>query len=318
MKKIIILAIIVLSLSIVAYFSVMNKNSSFQKKDKRFSIEISQNINRIRIKSLVEESNLTNSSEGWLINDKRANQQRVKDMLMIAGLIDAVSPVSEGEADSIKQKIRSGTQVDFFEGKTCLNSFRICKWNNRIFAQRDRSRSPFRIAVKGYPTIDLTRVLSASPIDWSENIIMDFKSGDIRQVSVSYPRMLSKNFVLKNFNNLRIQILNKDSLDLTRMINHEAAVEYLNFFSSVHFITLPDSMREKIKSMDFDVPLFTLNIQLAQAGAFSIAGFQKTDFVTGKSDRDQFIAFVSDRGYILLNYSDFDPILVPLDYFLKK
>ncbi len=318
MKKYFILALIVLTLGMLAYYSVSSKNSTLRKKDNRFSVNMPERITSIQINSSVNETILEKSGEEWKIKDEPANQQRVKDMLMITGLIDAVSPVSESQYDSIKHLIKSGIRVSFYEGKTRLNSFRICKWNNMVFAQRDRSRTSFRIAVKGYQTIDLTRVFSPLPADWSSNILMDYQPDEMQQVTISYPMKKEQDFRLNVIGNKRFQLFDKNSFDLTKIISQEAAEEYLYFFSSIRYSPMPDSLKEKNKKLPIELQIFELEIKTIDGESFSIKGFRKTDPVNSKSDPYQFIALTSENDFILLNYNDFDPILVPIDYFLKK
>ncbi len=318
MKKIILIFIIIPSLGIVAYFSLTGKNSTLRKKDTRFALPATENITKIRIASSEYESVMDNTPDGWYINNQPANKQRINDMLMISGLIDAAAPVSESQADSVRCALQTGTEVFFLAGSRCIHAFTLCKWNNRIYGQRERSKKAFRLSVKGYPEIDLIKVFQASPSAWQSNVIMDFPPDDILQVTLTYPAKTKSSFTLKVLDRTHIMLTDADSNNYTGLLNMETAKEYLNFFSAIHYSALPDASTETVKKIHTENILFTLEVKLKSGATFIITGYPKYDPVNAEPDPWQFIATAGNDNYIVLKYNDFDPILVPLDYFLKK
>jgi hypothetical protein len=317
MKKYILILVIVL-LAIVAFISISRRNSTLREKDTHFAVNAPESITKIKIEAKDKSVVLEQINNKWKVNDEEANAKRIHDMLVISELIEAVAPASNSQADSIAKRLDEGMQISYYNMNKCTNSYRICKWNNMQFARNKRSGKPFRIAVKGYPYLDLTKVFSQAPGDWALNMLINLSSDQIQQVEVLYPDNPKKSYVLTNAGRVGYRLLGNGNKDLTGKIDQKTALEYCNFFSGVRYIPLPDSLKKDTSIVSNHQPYFFLNVTVSGAKPIRIEGFQKTDKEKGTVDRFRFYAVSSEKGIIMLNYSDLDPILVSPDYFLKK
>jgi hypothetical protein len=318
MKKYSVLFFVVVGLGILAYFSATHKNSTLREKDTRFALEMPESVTKIRIFSNGGETILDRANNLWQANGEAGNQERIRDLLLISGLVEAVAPVSISQDDSVAKHLATGSHVSFYAGKRCTNSYRLCKWNNMIYAQKVPSNKSFRISVKGYPDIDLTKVFSPLPSDWACNILIDLRPDEIQQIKISYPAMNTKSFKLSVTGNASCQLLGSDSANLSEKVDWETVREYFSLFSKIRYTPLSDSMKRNFTATGNQQPFFILEITSMGQKPIRIEGFQKTDLQKKDKDPFRFYASTLEREIILLNYSDLDPILVTPGYFLKK
>jgi hypothetical protein len=318
MKNYILLILVVLVLGLAAYFSMNRKGSTLHKRDIHFAVEVPDAITKILIESKNARTDLEKINNQWHVNGEEGNQERIHDLLIISELIEADAPVSFSQTDSINQQLKNGTRISFYEGKRRIYSFLLCKWENMLFARNIRSEKPFRVSVKGYPNIDLVRVFSASATDWTSNILIDLTPDAIEQVKIDYPSKQSRSFHLIVAENGKYTLFGPDSTNLSLKVDHEIAKEYCSFFSKIRFTHLPDSVKVDIAVIRNQKPLFILNIKSSGNKPIRLEGYQKVDSLTHVADSYRFYTIDPDRGLILLNFSDFDPILVSPEYFLKK
>jgi hypothetical protein len=314
MRKYFLLFLSIAVLGIGAWLTLIRSNSTMRVRPTAFAVERPEMLTRIEIISRDDTSVLQLEEMQWLVNNKEADRKRVNDLLTISGLIQVVAPISENIADSLSSQYSGGVEVKFFEGKKRTQSFHLCHWKHQVFARKKHSERSFRIAVMGYPKIDLTRVFNPSPDAWESYLLMQYSPEDIVQIKILYPGNEEKNFILSASadGTFKLQGQNRGSEEV--LIDPELASEYLSSFSGIKYIPLPDSQKNNVSVMKDLRTLFILEIVTAQQGALKLEGYELHD----KPNPYYFYAKDAEYGYIQLNYNDFDPILISPDYFLKK
>jgi hypothetical protein len=317
MKKNGIVILLVILLGAIAYYSFTTKNSTLSGNKSEFRIQDPNLITRMTITEAGKESRLEKIDGNWFINDEPANLSRVNDAIKILTLLDAVSPVSGQQNDSIESLFEEGLQIRIYKRESNVASFRLCKKDYNIYAKRLKSKQSFRITVKGYGNLDLLTVFSSNPAEWSQNLLIDYSASELKEITIKYPEKDTLNFSLIIPGNNHILLLNNDSLPVKK-VNFGAVQEYLSFFTSVRFVTLSDTQVKNSKIGKSSQPFFVMKIVDHADKILIITGLEKTDLLTGKPDPYEFIGFNREKGFMLLKYNDFDPLLVSLDYFLKK
>jgi hypothetical protein len=303
-------------LGIFAYIVVNRTGSTIRDRDKAFVVEDPESITRVEINLAGKSTVIEKNAKQWLVNGNEGDIKRVVEMLMISGHIEIAAPVSDNLADSLESLVSEGVEVRFFEEGKKVQAFRLCKLKSRLYARNFRSKKIFRISVKGYPSIDLTRVYDPLPDAWISNTLIALRPDEIKQVSIAYPANGERDFVFTVSGNANFSLQYDD--DAKAPVSSDLALGYLSSFSGIRYTALPDSIKHDTAIIGSLRPLFILDILTVREESLRIKGFQKHDRLTGKTDPFRFYAITYKKGYIYLNYSDFDAILVSPEYFLKK
>jgi len=318
MKKVILTILFLVLSGITAYFIIYKKGTTLSKSDKLFALIDSKNVDRIEISEREERLVLQKGHEYWSINNKEARTDLVNALLGVSAGLDAIAPVSRSQKDSVMDQMKTGTTVSFFEGTSLINTFTLCKWNNTLYAVRKDSDNPYRITLRGFSNIDLTKMYVVEENYWLTNILINLGPDNIKLIKIDYPANPAMGFELLNAGQEGYTISDNARKKGLSDTDPEIISEYLYFFSNIRFYPVNDSALIKKEVIGSRKPFFHLKIKSFDDAEIDILGYTKRDYKSNQNDPSMFYA-VNNKGNVMsLKYNDFDPILVHSEYFLKK
>lgn len=314
MKKLVILIIIVLGLGLCAYYAYLRRNSTLSRNDTRFALESTEGITGIELSDDLAMLTLQKKASGWFLSAEKADDRKVRSLLLAATLIEMESPVAHSSEAKVTEQMDHGVTVSFYKDKKSVLAWTFCEWGKQYYARKKQAGKIYRIGVKGFDRIKLPVIFSTKQEYWATNPLIHLDPDDIMAVSVEYPLRKDKSFHIRQEANNRLIVTDHSDKDITAWCDQETLQDYLHFFSNISYEKMPD---DNIRSREKEV-LFRLEI-VTRAGLLTeLTAYPVTDPETGISDPLIFRGHTEKQGTILLKYSDFDPITVPLDYFLKK
>jgi hypothetical protein len=155
---------------------------------------------------------------------------------------------------------------------------------------------------------------------WQKSYVLDLDHDNMAMIRLDYKRTsndlsaLGKGFEIYPNPGDKIQLFDSQGKNITDKASQEVLDDYTYFFTKkriakrIYGIFQPDSYSL----------FFSLDIHLINGEKIKLDGWRKYLPDSKELDPYQFYCWTEDEGYFILNFSDFDPILVSLDYFLKK
>jgi hypothetical protein len=318
MKKIILTILFVLLAIMAIFYSIYRKGTTLNKTDKQFAITNTKEINRINIIDSSNNITLIKDINYWSLNKKEIRQDLINMLIGVSEGLDAISPVSHNQHDSIMVWLDKGTKLTFYNNKQIINSFKICKHNNSIYGILENSQNPYRLSLRGFPDIDLTKIYSANAEHWMMNLLLDLEPAAIKSIFLEYLLEPEQGFQIEKLSDNQFYLSKKGRFIPIQNTDPEIITEYLSFFNDIRYYNVSDSTGVKKEIIDTQKPFFHLRLCNINNTINEIWGYNKPNLESDDSDPYEFYATGTVKGIMLLKYNDFDPILVNIEYFLKK
>ncbi len=318
MRKILLLILVCVLLGIIACITWLNKDSTLRIRKDRFQLKNADVITQIHLISELYNSVLQKEGESWKIGHENADAERIKNIFIVTSQFDILSSVPLALTDTVITKMKTGISVRFIKRNKPKLAFDICYLNHQFYARFYPSKKIYRLSVKGYPYIDLIKLFDPNPIYWKSNTIIDLSPETINSISLQYPKKPMKGFQIQRDNTKRIVLLNATGSDTLRNINQDDLFGYLYYFSDIKYTAKNVEIRNANVDSLNKRTFFYLRIISLSEDTIRLYGYRKYYEQSGKIDPDYFYGITSENESLLLNYSDFDPILVTPEYFRKK
>lgn len=313
MRRTYVYILLLLVLAGAAYLAWTTRSSTLSKHDSGFGFTNTDEIDQILISDSSSRVILEKAGT-WQLNGKTIDQDPVNELIFLASQLHTLSPVAKSMEKEIKKSLKGGIQVEFRHGRKQLRAYRLGKFNKQLYALKKGATKIYRVAVRGYPNVDLTPMLDPHPENWLSKILIHIPAEAIRSVEINYFPAPEKSFSMQVDDAGDIRLFNAAKEDITQQADPQNMQDYLYFFSNIAYEKKagPEvTLREELK-------LFDLRLTGNAEFSFSLRGYAKPVEMNNTPDPFVFYGYNSSEGLLLLNYSDFDPILVPVQYFLKK
>ena len=313
MRKYLLLLIIVTTLGIIAWLVWSNRGSTLSGSDREFSFDPEVDITRIEISSPVSEAHLI-KQEKWTINNTEVDQKKVNTLIRLSSQVHAAGPASIELQSTLEKKLRNGKRFTIYSGRKRIISYTVCKHNRQLYALRDRKRKPYRIEIRGFSNTDLYSLLEDKPENWQSLFILNRRSDEIREVRITNFQDPQKGFQLSVSEEGDISLYDHSGHDISGQADVDLLSEYLFFFSHIPFELQYDSL----PSIDTNARFFRLELTCRNGSKDLITGYPKSVPESDYVDPVFFIGIMNNKRGVELRYNEFDPILLPAEYFLKK
>ena len=149
---------------------------------------------------------------------------------------------------------------------------------------------------------------------WLSNQLLNFSPDDVVGIRLEYAQKPDRGFMILKDSLGKLALYDPEGLDLSSQSNSSDVADYLYSFAGISYADDPGS--------EFTVydknAWFTLWVTTRHGRTVDLSAFVMINRETGESHPSVFWGITNDHDGILLKYSDFDPILLPIDYFLKK
>jgi len=318
MRKSILLISSCLILGLIAYYTWSKKDSTFGFSGTRFKLTKAGEVTEIHLSSDENKTVLVKSDNSWKVGNEEADEKRIHDVLILSSGIEALAPAPLSMKNILNDELEKGISVAFFIHHKSILSFEICRIENQLFARLKNSKNAFKITVKAYPNVDLFKVYDPLPIHWKSNILLDLAPAAIESIVIEYPEKPSDGFRILRTDKKNPVLLDYLGIDTIANIDIEAINEYFHFFSKIKYVPSSEEILPiNINSLKNEV-FFSLKITTTARDTFNLTGCRRQLNQSGEIDLYHFYGITIENDYLILNYSDFDPILVPFEYFRKK
>jgi len=315
MRKIYFILVILIVSGLAALYLHQHRSSTFYSRDTGFNLPDQNKIDRINIASGLKILSIVHVDGSWSIDNEPVNQERISDLLVLASKLEVKSPAAKSDEKELTEKLKSGTKISYYSGKKLIRSYRICKWNWQLFACLHKSDKIFQVEARGYPNVDLTKVMNTDISYWLDHKIFSIQPENIRLVKIQYPGNPNNDFVLKQIEPGKYQLSDQNNIIISSA-DKELMILYLHFFQNIGSQPVQDY--EKQDTSNLKEPFFNLVVETNNKDVIELTGYRKNDRATNQLDIVDFFGKQNNNKVVNMNYSDIDPILMELKDFLKK
>ena len=289
------------------------QNSTFSKNDKVLSFANSITADRIEISTTGNNFQLIKKEDTWYTNDENtANSKMIKQLFRALENIQIQSSVlKENNKKYLSNFEETGTSLKVYSNKNLLYELKFSNYLSKNYVLT-KAKNLYYISIKGFGGKLLSEFAKTNISDWYNKVLINLNSNEITSILVEYPVNTQIGFKLNNKNQNTI-LLNRQN-KIEERANSESIDDYLHFFSGIRYSNIDTT--QQIPNPNNQ--LFRLNINTNIAKTIHIVGFEMVDKKTLQPDMVEFVGIINNSLLVKLSYSDFDPILVELDYFLKK
>jgi len=315
MRKILFILVILIISGLAAYYLHQHRSSTLHSRDTGFNLPDRNKIDRINIASGIKILSIVHEDGRWSIDNKPVNQERVSDLLVLASKLEAKSPAAKSAEMVLTEKLKSGTEIFYYSGKKLIRSYHICKWNLQLFACLHKSERIFQVEARGYPNVDLIKVMNADISYWLDHNILNIHPENIRLVKIHYPENSDNDFILKQIEPGKYQLSDQNNNILTSA-DKELMTLYLHFFQNIGYHSVQDD--EKQDTSNLKEPFFNLVVETNEKDVIELSGYRKNDRETNQTNTVGFYGKLNKKKVVNMKYSDIDPVLLELKDFLKK
>jgi len=292
---------------------------------------------------LDHESLLERKPDGWTVNEYKAHDVKVNQLLSTLYKLHVRMPVSVASHDNIiKQMAVNSTKVEIYQIVPRINLFNKIKLfprekrtrvfyvgdatmdSNGSFMLKEGSDQPYIVNIPGFRGYISTR-FAANPDEWRDHVIFQESLADIQSLTMEFGEDPTRDFHIENVGKHQYKLTrladNKDlPLDTLKVINLLSSFSDLRYEELLSNKTDPERM-DSIRQSPFlhRITLVnkegeTLSMKAYKKKIQSVFDIPESEWI---DDEDRMYAFVNnDHDLVLIQYYIFDKILKDVNYYV--
>jgi hypothetical protein len=325
MPKIIALIFSLILAIIAIYFLFLDNSGSINPMVKDFSIGRVDNITEIHLTDKSKSITLIKSKTGWLADGKYKVKEQLPELfLSTINTIAVKAPASKDIRTQLRDQFVNSKHIDIFKGHHKVCSYYVLYdsiYTQGTYLMKKWAKLPLEAEIAGLQ-IPIASLYHCDVEYWKARFVFTFSPENIEWVSFENKAQPSASFKLERVRGVGIKLtalLSKSSQDKIDLI---AANDYFSSLTKVQYLKEAedadsvDSDHSKMQSADYTIIVKTANQNPIELKFFpfyskgSAGPVKKPDLFIGVSS-------LSSAPFIG-RYTDFDPIIRNLNYFLNK
>lgn len=183
------ISLIAMAAILVVIIYMGNSDNKILVDKNLFKVGDQTKIDRVILKKADEQIELHYNGSKWMVNNSfEADRQLIQ--VFFATLLQAEPrrPVAQRLSDSIQQQIiKSGTQVELYEGDVLMKNFRV-SGNDRqseTYFQLGNDLTPYLVTIPGY-RVYVAAIFELSSLDWRDKRIFNFNWQNFKRLTASF------------------------------------------------------------------------------------------------------------------------------------
>lgn len=333
MKKIWILAILVLLLAGLVTFFIVNKGGSTLKKELRdFAIEDTSVVTKVFLADKNNHTIVLERKDGyWALNEKYyARPDLINLLLKTLYRLNVKSPVSKGSFDNmVKNLSAKSTKVEVYCNDKKTKVFYVggaTMDNQGTYMLLEGSSVPFIIDIPGFNGYLTTR-FTTDLNDWRDKTAFHYKLSDISSISLQNPSAPSQSFIVKHNADKSFSLLTYDSQKALTGYDSSKVKEYMAYFKHLNFESyVTEITKERRDSILKSRPMLILTVTGVDGQKKGFRLYRRPNYGKLLDDNGKVFEFDTDRMYgylenekelVIAQYYVFDPVMKELNQFFS-
>ncbi len=313
------ISISVLLILLILLVVAICKQSPFGSSETNFSAEPDKEITAIELSTEDQKVILSLTDDTWKVNSEyNARKSVITFFLRMLREIRIKSPVSsEMFNDAIVTKGIRPVRVEVYEKRKLLSSFYVYrtisnKYGN-IMKIKEKSK-PFIVYFPGFEG-DIGSVFNPDELFWQPHTLFNLLPSEISSISLDNYSDTSSSFRIETAdNNLKLTDLRKPltGWDSSRV------KRYISYYTLVPFESWAFGMSESERyELSEQKPLYRISVGQSDGKYMVLTLWEKIN--DGEKDTGRLWGKTgNNEEYMIIRYSDIDPLLRKLNYFYPK
>lgn len=335
MKKLIFpLILLAIVLSLVLYYNLNSTTSTLSSEDNEFAVEDTASITKIFLADKENKTTLLERSNngGWKVNRKyKARPDAINNLLETMKRVSIKAPVPKSAFENIvKQLAIKSVKVEIYMGSDKPEKVYYVGGPNQqhtgTYMLMEKSISPYLMHIEGFHGF-LTPRYFTNANEWRNNIICNYKFGDIAEVNVQTPREPSMGFIIRDKGNNAFSLYHEDTNEEVTDFNLDDVRYFIASFTKVPYESFEETKTDSfIDSVKASSPVRIITIIPKHGSTKQLKLFLKPAPIGGEDlegnsiqyDMERLYCSIDDKKFVVVQYFIFDKFLVTLDHFLRK
>lgn len=330
-KKNVIALLVVLLLGVLSFWLINRKQSTTLKVElSNFAVKDTVSIDRIFLAD--KDSNqvlLEKQKDGtWIVNKKYpARMDAIHTLLYTIHQVEVKAPVGRASFNTVIRRMAAkSTKCEIYQQGKLTKTYYVGGATQDLmgtYMMIENSSTPFITWIPGFEGYLYTRYFSY-PDQWRSTEIFKIKPQEIASVEHTMHKFPEKSWTLLNLNN---SLLLKDASGTpVKGLDTLTARDYLSRFTRINFEAIVRDFPQKDSLLAL-APSATFSITTTAGKKITVETWPKRTpadlvFEQGEPlvyDPDRFFGVINGQKneLLLLQYHVFDPILKPVEYFVK-
>lgn len=328
------------------------RNSTYGSAENEFAVTDTASITKIFLANMDGSSVLLEKKDSgsWILNSEYPVQKTVIETLLRTMMYVTVRmPVATSARDNVLKFIASGgTKVEIYQEVYLIDFLGIKLFkrerrtktyyvgdntqdNSGTYMKMEKSDVPFVTYIPGFSGFLHTRY-STNQYDWRDHTVVSLYLKDIDKISMNYPQVPEKSFILENPDNKNFKLFAIASKQYVSNADTMKMINYLSGFYDVRFEFFEQDAEHNLRDSLLAIePFQELTIFPRKGNPITLTTYLKPNSLSAedvearyfddsdyKWDRERMWAFVNNgKDLVTIQYFVFGRILKPLQYFLE-
>ena len=316
-----------LLLVVAGYLVIQNRSGSNGWSAEAFSVKDTSGIRFISIESGNRTVILTREDHVWQVNGQfEAAQEKVRGLLILLSRIKITGSVQKETGEDIANALsRYGKEILVGTGKKVIRSFTVFHdtvYSGYTYMRHEHGNTIYRVEVPGIKYKNLAILFKTEPGFWKNNMLFKCRPGDIRYVHCFFPEHPAYSFRLINDGNAPPKILSYMDSTLLDRIDEQSVRRYLSYFSMVsveEFLTDPDmNLSGEFHHDEPDVRMRVVQTNNKTVEVDSYTVYYYDDQGEVHANLNEALLKINGVEWARARYTDLDPVIKRLDYFIRE
>ncbi|MBI9033576.1 MAG: DUF4340 domain-containing protein [Bacteroidales bacterium] len=347
MKRNKLLIIITAVLAILAtVFFINNTDGTLNSADNDFAIADTALITKVFLADKSDNAVLLERrKEGWIVNgDYFAEPKMIKSLMKAMSGLAVKYPVGEAAQDNVIRLLGArSTKVEVYQIVYKIDLFNTIKLfpeeratkiyyvgnptqdNVGTYMYMENGSIPYVVYLPGFRGYVSAR-FSTYLKEWRVKNIFSSKISDIKSVSVDFPKETQKSFKVNNQDTRNLELISLGNNNKVEQFDTLKVVEFLANFRDLNYEMLITGTKPDLEdSIRNAQPDLIITLEHTDGYKQVLKKFNKIvnpDLVENELmdyyDRERFYALIEDdKDLVVTQYFAFDPVLRPIDFYLK-
>jgi hypothetical protein len=331
----ILIIVLVLLIGMVAWFYYSQSNSTLKDTLKIFTVEDTAAVDKLFFADKNgNTSTLTRKSATvWMVNDTfLARADAVKTVLETLKKMKVRYPVAKSMEQTVLKELSGPSQrkVEVYSNGELIKTIYMANESmdkKGTYMLLEGDDQPYEVHVPGHNGFLQTRFIVNSK-SWRDPSIFSYDYRDIRNVVLKYNERPEVNVEIA-FDGAKGVEISQNGKKVSRAVDTLAAIEYLAGFKRINyeFIVAESFPKAEKDSIVASLPWLEITVTDKNKKVKTFKGFHRyntakevdTSVPGSQYDSDRMYALVnSDKDFVLVQFFQLNPLIKPLDYFLKQ
>jgi hypothetical protein len=315
---------------VLTYFFFTSDNRTIKGELRDFAVEDTASIDRIFLADKQGHTALLERKPSgiWTIGEYQARPQAVRDLLFTIKKMVVKAPVAKSMQPKVLKDLSGIGQrkIEIYsKGQLLKTIFVGIETMDKMgtYMMIEGSSVPFEVHIPGHRGFLQTRFIVDSRL-WRDPVLFRTDYRDIRTIDIRYTNDPTSSFNLRYDGKIPVlmagnQVLNADTLLLYQYMNQFRNVVYEYVVTE----SFPQAKKDSILNSS---PFVIISLTDKQGKRTQVEGYYRASTAqdldaNGKQlplDPDRMYALLNDKDFLLVQYFQFDRLMVKPAVFLKR